>query len=211
MEKGTGRNKYIYFSPLLVPFSFFPCYTYTNMKRVLLTMLVCLALQSCKKDKYAIDHYFDKAEQDSLLTNIITYIYIKAPQATDTTRFQPQFRKFYTSVLPKFSIEKYYVSQDSIHYYFVVRPVGNLAYKRGVIGKFRMGKDMKPVDFEEVVNTPHLDERVVKERGEFLFKELIKNGNLDKYLTMKHYVEWPDAHLTYDKKLNEWVDTKPIQ
>ena len=66
-----------------------------------------------------------------------------------------------------------------------------------------------PTEFEEVVNTPHLDEKVLKERGKFLFTELIKTGNLDKYLPMKHYVEWPDVNLVYDKKLNEWVAPKP--
>lgn len=67
-----------------------------------------------------------------------------------------------------------------------------------------------PVDFEEVVNTPHLEEALVKERGVFLFKELTKTGNLDKYLGMKHYIEWPDSTLVYDKKINEWVGKKSI-
>lgn len=62
-----------------------------------------------------------------------------------------------------------------------------------------------PTDFEEVVNTPHLNNDEVKERGEFLFKMLIKNDNLDKYLGMKHYVEWPDSTLVYDKNINKWV------
>ena len=62
-----------------------------------------------------------------------------------------------------------------------------------------------PTVFEEIVNTPHLDEEVVRERGRFLFRELVKEGNLDKYLTMKHYIEWPDSRLIYDKKVNEWV------
>ena len=153
--------------------------------------------------------YFDKAQQDSLLTNIVTYIYSKAPQSSNQTRFQPQFRKFYVDVLPKFSIENYYVAPDSTHYFFVIRPVGSLPFKRGVIGRYKLTRNLKPVDFEEVVNTPHLDEEMLKERGKFLFTELIKNGNLDKYLPMKHYVEWPDANLIYDKKQNEWVAPTP--
>jgi hypothetical protein len=174
------------------------------MKQFFLTS-ICLITLSCQPDKYSVNAYFDKTQQDSLLTNIVTYIYSKAPQSDNETRFQPQFRKFYVAVLPKFSIQNYYIAPDSTHYFFVIRPVGGLPYKRGVIGRYKLGKKGMPTNFEEVVNTPHLEEKLVKERGKFLFTELIKNGNLDKYLSMKHYVEWPDANLVYDKKLNEWV------
>ena len=64
-----------------------------------------------------------------------------------------------------------------------------------------------PEHFEEVVNTPHFSEELVVERGTFLFQELIKKGNLDEYLSMKHYVEWPDKYLKYDIKKNTWVSS----
>jgi hypothetical protein len=45
------------------------------------------------------------------------------------------------------------------------------------------------------------------ERGSFLFRELQKKGNLTEYLAMKHYVDWPDKYLVYDKKKKTWVST----
>jgi hypothetical protein len=66
-----------------------------------------------------------------------------------------------------------------------------------------------PTNFEEVANTPHLPEEVVEERGRYLFQELIKNGNLDKQIPMKQYIEWPDEHLGYNKKINQWFVVKP--
>lgn len=178
------------------------------MKKSLL-IIISLVVISCQPDKYQVSSYFDKTQQDTLLTNIVTYIYSKAPQSSNQTRFQPQFRNYYVAALPKFNIENYFISPDSTHYFFVMRPVGNLPYKRGVVGRYKLSKNLMPYDFEEVVNTPHLEEKLVKERGKFLFTELIKSGNLNKYLTMKHYVEWPDANLVYDKKQNEWVAPTP--
>ncbi len=67
-----------------------------------------------------------------------------------------------------------------------------------------------PIDYEEIVNTPHLKEDIVKERGSFLFREYSKNRSLDKYLGMTHYVEWPDSSLVYDKKVHEWVNPKNL-
>jgi hypothetical protein len=157
-----------------------------------------------------ISKYFNESERDTLLANMITYIYVKPPYSSNATRFQAQFRKYYVENLPKFSIENYYISSDSTHYFFLIRPVGNtLKYRRGVLGKFKLKNgSLMPTDFEEVVNTPHLEEALVKERGKFLFIELKKTGNLDKYLGMKHYIEWPDSTLVYNKKINEWVGRK---
>jgi hypothetical protein len=35
----------------------------------------------------------------------------------------------------------------------------------------------------------------------------MKKGNLDEYLQMEHYVEWPDKYLKYDKEKKTWVST----
>jgi hypothetical protein len=170
---------------------------------------------ACQNNTNKVGKYYSNAERDTLLTNIITYIYVKPAYASNATRFQAQFRKYYVQSLPKFSIENYFIASDSTHYFFLIRPVGNtIKYRRGVLGKFKLknstvaSSSLMPTDFEEIVNTPHLTEVLVKERGAFLFKELIKKGNLDKYLGMKDYIEWPDSMLVYDRNINEWVGRK---
>jgi hypothetical protein len=174
------------------------------MKKILLvySLIYCLG---CKTDTNTISHYFDKKEQEQILTNIITFIYQKAPNSNNNTKFTAAFKPFYQKQLPNFKIQNYFIDKDSTHYFFVIRPVGNLPYKRGVLGRYKLTKDLMPTEFEEVVNTPHLKEELVVERGGFLFKELIKTKNLDKYIAMKHYVEWPDSRLVYNRKINEWV------
>ncbi len=185
---------------------------YTNMKKSTFLLLIPLFIFSCQGNSNKISKYYNESQRDTLLANMITYIYTKPTYATNATRFQAQFRKYYVESLPKFSLENYFIAPDSTHYFFLIRPVGNtLKYRRGVLGKFKLKQatvaagSLMPTDFEEIINTPHLDEAIVKERGTFLFKELIKNGNLNKYLAMKHYIEWPDSMLVYDKKINEWV------
>ena len=163
-------------------------------------------MASCQADKYKISKYYTDSERDTLLTNMITYVYAKAPDATDSTKWKSQFRSFYKKSLPSFYIENYFIAENGWHYYFMIRPVGGSPKRRGVIGKFKLEKgSLKPIEFEETVNTPHLDEEIVRERGSFLFKELVRSGNLDKYLAMRHYIQWPDSTLIYDKKTNNWV------
>jgi hypothetical protein len=180
------------------------------MKTKILLLLISVVMFACQNNTNKVSKYYSDTERDTLLTNIITYIYTKPTYATNATRFQAQFRKYYVQSLPKFSLENYFIAPDSTHYFFLIRPVGNtLKYRRGVVGKFRLKVgSLMPTNFEEIVNTPHLEEALVKERGAFLFKELIKTGNLSKYLGMKDYIEWPDAMLVYDKNINEWVGAK---
>jgi hypothetical protein len=182
------------------------------MKTKILLLLISVVMFACQNNTNKVSKYYSDTERDTLLTNIITYIYIKPTYATNATRFQAQFRKYYVQSLPKFSLENYFIAPDSTHYFFLIRPVGNtLKYRRGVLGKFRLkDNSLMPTNFEEIVNTPHLEEALVKERGAFLFKELIKAGNLDKYLGMKDYIEWPDARLVYDKNVNEWVGKSTV-
>jgi hypothetical protein len=177
----------------------------------LLIILIVICITSCQAKKYESNIYFTDIQEDSLLTNIITYIYINAPQATNETKFQPQFRGFYSKNLSSFNLQNYYQSNDGWNYFFLIRPVGGSPkFKRGVLGKFKLKENsLMPIEFEEVANTPHLAEEVVWERGKYLFQELIKNGNLDKQIPMKQYIEWPDEHLAYDKKTNEWITIKP--
>ena len=181
------------------------------MKNILLGLLITLTFISCQSKNSTFSDYFSKSQQDTLLTNIITYLYIPAPQATNETKFQPQFRGFYAKNIPNFKVQKYYQAANGWHYFFLIRPVGSSsAFKRGVLGKFKLTPNsLMPTEFEEVANTPHLEEKLVKERGEYLFRELIKNGNLNKQIPMKQYIEWPDEHLAYDKKTNQWITIKP--
>ena len=174
-------------------------------------LLIPVLLLSCNSEKQKVSDYFTDSQIDSLLTNIVTYIYIPAPKATNQTKFQPQFRDFYTKNMARFNLQNYYQAEDGWSYFFLIRPVGaSPKFRRGVLGKFKLKENsLMPTEFEEIANTPHLEEEVVKERGKYLFQELIKNGNLDKQMPMKHYIEWPDEHLAYDKKKHEWMVVKP--
>jgi hypothetical protein len=179
---------------------------FSKMKNI---VFIFLAFFSCS-ESVETSKYFTANEADSLLSNIVTYISLKAPNATNETKFRPEFKKFYQTKSRDFKIEKIKQLKDSSYVFFMVRPVGNTnEFKRGVIGKFRLSKpSMMPLEFEEIVNTPHLKEFEVLERGGFLYNEYLKTQNLEKYLKMKHYIEWPDSTLVYDKKINEWVSPK---
>jgi hypothetical protein len=176
------------------------------MKKIFFIFLLVTIAFSCTKST-GILAYFSEKESQELLVNIATFVFSKAPMATNQTKFNAEFKKYYTEKAKGIHIEKIEQLEDSSYAFFLVRKVGSLIeFKRGVIGKFKLKEgSMMPLEFEEIVNTPHLKEHEVIERGSFLFRKYVENKNLNEFLAMKQYIEWPDSTLNYDKKNNEWV------
>jgi len=171
---------------------------------ITLITLGSLALSSCStKDKYDVAGYYNPQEQDLILTSIVTYLFEAPPYTQMKDRFEDKHRPFYSKASAQFSILKYYIADDGTHYYYVLRPGPTSKEKRGAGGYFKMDKNFKLKNFHEVFVTPMLPEAEVKDRCAFLFDEMV-NHNIDKYLEMKTYVQWPNEASYYDTTAYEW-------
>jgi hypothetical protein len=182
------------------------------MKRSLLILGYCsvLLLFSCSRsNKYDIANYYNAKQQDSVLANIVTYIFIAPPYMSMKDRFKQQHRKFYTSsaVLNKFAIDQFYINKNGVNYFFVVRPGVKPTDKRGVGGYFKMNSENQIINFREIFITPILPEEEVRSKGKYLFDKMVK-GEIDEYLKMKSYVQWPNEVSRYDTTTYEWVIDK---
>ncbi len=174
---------------------------------VILISSLSIILINCKGSSGTYDpyNYYTTDKKDTLLVNIVTYIGKKPRLADHQTRHNQEHRKFYTQQSQDYKLVYYYITDDSTHYYYIIRPArsprGNT---RGVGGRFRMKESMKLYDFEELFNTPVLDEQELMEIGETLFTEMVNSGNINHYHGNKEFIEWPDERLKYDKIKNEW-------
>jgi hypothetical protein len=168
-----------------------------------------LAITSCKRDHLAPETYLNRSEADTLLTDLVTYIYPKPKNADNKTRHNPEFRKYFVKSAGLFKFEYYTIVDDSTHYFYLIRPArslkGNL---RGVGGKFRIDHSLKGsrrlTGFEELFNTVVMPEDSLKVYGRKIMKYLVKHKHLDPFLYDPAIVEWPDQFLKYDKSLQEW-------
>ncbi|HMI67057.1 MAG TPA: hypothetical protein VK517_13520 [Cyclobacteriaceae bacterium] len=155
------------------------------------------------RDKYDVVNYHGVPEQDSVLTSIVAYIFTAPPYTSMNDRFKPEHRSYYLLQTPRFSIDKYFVSEDGTHYFHVIRPGPKVDEKRGVGGHFKMNQSYRLTNFREVFVTPLLTEEEVKKRGGFLFDEMVK-GTVEPYLKMKMYVQWPNEISVYDTVSYQW-------
>lgn len=178
-------------------------------KFIISFFLVTLLVTGCT-EKYNVDQYYSKEESDSLLIDLITYIYPAPQAATVNSKFDPSFRQYYVSQKNKFRFERYFISNSGVHYFYLIRPAnspnGNI---RGVGGSFKLDKSEKIISFKEIFNTPAGDLLSLKKKGDELFRWMIQNGNVNDYLRNPDFVEWPNKSTYYDTITHEWL-IKPM-
>jgi hypothetical protein len=175
------------------------------MKRLIFVLLTLSTLVGCQK-KHSADDYLTKEKRDSLLVDIITYMYAKPSGANSETMFNLEFRKFYISQLPNFKLEKLFKTTTGKYYFYVIRPaLSATANRRGVGGSFYLSEKGKPKFFKEIFNTPVGSVEELQAKGENLFEWIIKHDNVNELMLHQDLIEWPTKWNYYDTLKHEWV------
>lgn len=153
---------------------------------------------------YHVDRYVGKDLQDTLLTNVVTYMGVKPRYADFASRHEEQYRKFYVEQSKDYLFYKYFVAQDDRHYFYVIRPARHaLGNRRAIGGWMKVDEKMNILEYSEVFVTHVMEEDTLKKIAPELFGMLINNNIQD--LNHKHKrIEWPDDRLKYDSVKKEW-------
>lgn len=176
------------------------------MRFALFSLLLSVNFLFSCTDRHDPKTYFSDSERDTLLADIITYIYVRPPGANWDTRFNPEFRRFYVTSLPKFTLEKLYRDNAGFYYFFLIRPARSAeGTLRGVGGKFKLNHEQKVQSFVEVFNTPAGALTELRQKGHELYHHMVKWGNVNAYLLNDEYLEWPNAWTYYDTVRHEWL------
>lgn len=152
----------------------------------------------------------DKPTHDTLMADIITYIY-KVPRGADPKRKHDlEYRKLYVNQIPNFRFVYYHIDEeDSTHYFYLIRPARNeQGYNRGVLGKFKWDENRKFTEFREIAVTPMQPDETLLENGKYLWQDLMFYGHVDRYFLNKQFIEFPDERTRYDLKNHFWTYEK---
>lgn len=156
-------------------------------------------------EEYDVEQYFPGNQKDTLLTNMVTYIYRRPADATTETRTNPEFRDYYVRSAARFEYVYHHMDEEGVHYYYLIRPARNLERShRAVGGKFTTNENLELVTFQELFNTTIMNDSVLRVKGLLLFEEMVEKGNIDRYVSDQNLIEWPDHRLKYDKEMHEW-------
>jgi len=155
---------------------------------------------------YSPGRYFEPAQADSLLLEMMVYIYRKPEGLTWQQRFEPQYRFYYRERLGLF--EHLYMERENDegdYKYFILRPgrQENTSTVRGVGGTMTI-EDGVITAFQETFNTSIGTREEISDRGYQIFHEWVTTGSWERFASDKNYVEWPDDRLKYDLERHEW-------
>lgn len=156
-------------------------------------------------EQYDVAAYFSGDQKDTLLANMVTYIYLRPAEVKVEERTDPKYRGYYVRSAALFDYAYHTVTDEGVHYFYLIRPARILERNfRGVGGRFTVNDDLELLTFEELFNTPIMDKPYLLEKGLILFEEMVKNGNVDRYFSDQNLIQWPDHRLQYSTELREW-------
>lgn len=171
-------------------------------------LLLWIIVGCDKSENYKVDNYFNEAESDSMLLKMMPYIADLPSGANDSTKFTQKFQEKYRLVMENnYTMEKYFINKDSVHYYLVWEMAPSIGAKQKIAigGSFRLDKNKNIYDFEEIFYTPKMLPEKLRPLGDELFSRLASTGNVDPYLGDYSKVEFPSHTVCYDKEHHKWI------
>lgn len=145
-------------------------------------------------------------EQDTLLTDLASFIIRKPAAALWDTKFNPEFRKYYVNNRSELELVYLTEAADTFYYYLLREARTNEGIKkRGTGGKYIVNNTTKSIEeFEEVFVSKVLPESELKKIGLEYMDLATGNSDLTEFLSDNERIEWPDGRLFYSKQKKEW-------
>jgi hypothetical protein len=188
-------------------------FSWGNPTRVFLAFLISIVIVSCSTPsvkEYNASSHFTEAQSAELLMKLIPYS-AKLPNGYNyTQRFDKALDSFYIEEIKKYTLEKYYFSEnDSTHYFLVSRIAPSLYEKRiAIAGKYETNNHGDITNYEEAFWTFKMKLPELEQKSEVLFNDYVSGNDLSKYLpgkTNDEWIEFPDAHSYYNKTEQRWI------
>jgi len=142
---------------------------------------------------------------DSLLADLVTYIYRPPERVPAKDRFQDQYRKWFVESSDLFDWIHCHKSETGIYYFYMKRPARNIhGHQRGVGGKFRLSESGQISDFEETFNTYMISSEEIIKLGPKFISTLVEFDTIPSDSDLWKKIEFPNDASFYDKEIYEW-------
>lgn len=162
---------------------------------------------------YTPGNYLSDSEQTEVKHKIIRYL-AKAPRrvVVDSLKLDTAFNQHYIRQTANHNFIAYYISDKKEHFFLISRIAPSLEEKWVATGGvMRFDDNQNLVEYEEIFRTWKLPKSLMEERSKYLFDLMVKNEDLSPYYTKTsgfNYIEFPDEHVSFDKKSRSWKSKK---
>lgn len=174
------------------------------MKKSFLIVSFLILLSCNNQEEYHSEKLFDNSKlKDSVTIDILQFI-IPTSEFSQGSRNSDTLRKDIQDRLSFFSLIYYFPKPDSSYYFLISKKIASVKNEVVGIGGHYKIKNKNIVEFVEEFQTPKMSEEDLRKKGVVVFKEMMKEGNITKFVTNKSLVEFPDNHTYYDTHTNSW-------
>jgi hypothetical protein len=156
--------------------------------------------------KNTLKEQLDSLSYNNLVIDIATYVLRKPDAATWQTKFNPEFRAYFTEKSKELELYADLTYNDTIYVYLIRDARDNQGKaNRGVGLKMVKNTENKIVYFEEIFVTKILNRINLEGIGQRFLTHLKEHGSLNDFISNNNqYIEWPDGRLFYSVEKSEW-------
>jgi len=180
-----------------------------------LMIVVLTFVTNCGKKNisYQPDQCLSKEEQSAFLQTMVRYASKLPPEATNETKFNPEFNWYYDKAVTESSLLYcLFNAQDSTYQILISRKARSITpMQEGIAVKVKFDKQRGFDYYEEVFRTWKMPADTLQKRGEFLFRQMVSGGDLTLYhskFQKDKFIEFPDDRFTFDIENRKWKDSE---
>lgn len=148
----------------------------------------------------------DSLSYNDLVIDIATYVLRKPDAATWQTKFNPEFRAYFTEKSKELELYANATYNDTIYAYLIRDGRDNKGKSnRGVGIRMVKNQENKIVYFEELFVTKIVDRMNLEGIGQRFLTHLKDQGTPSDFISNNNQnIEWPDGRLFYSVEKSEW-------
>jgi hypothetical protein len=169
-------------------------------------LLVC---SGCKKSINAHER-LTELEYTALLDKIAPYVIKKPDEIEYENRFDSVSLPYYQNFIKLTGGEIRYIQEtDTANFFaFVHRDHTSLYEHYRALGGYYRTDDAGNIIFLNLLyHTPRFTKEEMEQKGELLFKEMVRHGDVKRFIGNRGYIHVPNKDFYYNTKTNRWNHT----
>jgi hypothetical protein len=174
------------------------------MKKVAI-LLVGVLIAAC--NTYDAKKELTGVEYNKFLTRIAPYVIKKPDEFSYEERFDSGNQSYYQEFINETEGElTYFFKSDTVSFFFFSHRDHTSLYEhyRGLGGYTKLDKEGKIIFLNLLYHTPRFTKEEMEEKGRVLFKEMVTQGNVKKYVGDRNFIHTPNNDFYYNTKTNRW-------
>ncbi len=177
-----------------------------------ITFIVLIAIAGCREKRKSIEgDQLPKSEYEALMGKLLPYLVKKPDHFGYDERFNPSNAAFYQNfaTMSGARLRYYYPTDTANFFFFEHQDLTSLhQHYRGLGGYFRLDANGSITFLNLLYHTPRFTGDEMAAKGEVLFKEMIAQGNVNRFMGRRDFIHVPNNDFYYDTKRNRWDHTE---